>query len=189
MITLNDDSYISKGAERKCYAHPEDPSKLIKIQYKNGRNQNNLDVFYYNHLSKSPISYSHIPKCYQKVDTTKGEGLVFDAIKNYDGEYAQSIEEIITLNTLSHDVEKQLLNELKVYLKKNLIIFGDVVLSNILCQEFEEKKYKLIIVDGLGARRFGLQFWLHTHSKFLTKIRIYKQWKKVINNYNEIERK
>ncbi len=70
----------------------------------------------------------------------------------------------------------------------NMIVFGDVVLSNILCQEFKENEYKLIIVDGLGARRFGFKLWLHTRSKLFTKFRIKKQWKKLLDNYNDLKK-
>jgi len=187
LIKLTKDLYIAKGAERECYADPEDSSKLIKIQYNNAidRNQNDLDVFYYNYLKDRDISYSHIPKYYQNVKTNRGEGVLFDAIKDYNGEYSKSFEDVVLQKTLSAEMETTLLDELQLYLLNNMIVFGDVVLSNILCQEFKENEYKLIIVDGLGARRFGFKLWLHTRSKLFTKFRIKKQWKKLIQNYQE----
>ncbi len=188
LIILNKNLYIAKGEERECYIHPDDSSKLIKIQYKNIRNQNNLDIFYYNYLKNNTISYSNIPRYYQNIKTDKGDGVVFDAIKDYDGAYSKSFEDIIIKKTLSDKMEETLLSELESYLFENMIVFGDVVLSNILCQECKENKYKLIIVDGLGARRFGLKLWLHTHSKLFTKFRINRQWKKLLDNYHNLKK-
>ncbi len=188
MIKLNKDLYIAKGAERECYIHPNDTSKIIKIEYANviDRNQNKLDSFYYEYLKKNMVSYSNIPKYYQKVQTDKGEGIVFDAIKDYSGKYSKTFEDIIISKTLSTNIELSLLNELKLYLIDNMIVFGDVVLSNILCQEFRKNEYRLIIIDGLGARRFGFKLWLHTNSKLFTKFRISKQWKKLMKNYKQL---
>ncbi len=99
-----------------------------------------------------------------------------------------TFEEIVQKQILTNKEELALLNELKSYLETNNIVFGDVVLSNILCQKIDENNYKLIIVDGLGARRFGLKLYLHTHSKIFTKFRIKKQWSKLMRNYNQLKK-
>ena len=52
--------------------------------------------------------------------------------------------------------KKILINELKQYLEANGILFIDTSLTNIFCKKISKDKYKLIIVDGLGARRTGL---------------------------------
>ena len=33
MLELSEDSFLGKGAHKRCYQHPEDPSKCIKISY------------------------------------------------------------------------------------------------------------------------------------------------------------
>ncbi len=190
MIELNKSLYIAKGAERECYIHPDDTSKLLKVEYNNSidRNQNKLDIYYYTYLKKQNVSFSHIPKYYGTIETNKGDAVIYDSIKNYDNSVSKSFEEIIGEKKLSTLEEKQLLEELQTYLLTNLIVFGDVVLSNILCQEVSPNHYKLIIIDGLGGRRFGWKLWLHIHSKFYTKFRIAKQWKKLIKNYNLLKK-
>ncbi len=188
MIELTKDLYIAKGAERECYIHPNDSSKIIKIEFidKIDRNQNELDNYYYTYLEKQNISFEYIPKYYGTIETNKGNAVVFDRIKNYDDSLAITFEEIIKEQTLSNIEEKQLLKQLQLYLLDNLIVFGDVVLSNILYQEYKKDIFRLIIIDGLGARRFGYKLWLHTHSKIYTRFRIKKQWNKLMNNYTSL---
>lgn len=189
MLNVLDGLYLAQGAERKCYIHPNDNNKILKIEYSNNirRNQNELDIFYYNYLNQKNISYSHISKCYGTVETNKGNAVVFEFIKNYDNSIPYTFEEIIKNKTLSDKKELQLLNELQEYLIMNSILFGDAVLSNVLCQEFKKNKYKLVIIDGLGGRRFGFKLWLHTKSKLFSQYRIHKQFKKLINNRQKIK--
>lgn len=186
MLVLNDKLYIAKGAERKAFLHPEDSSKLIKVEYHNhiGRNQNDLDIYYYAYLKSKNVSYKHIPNCYGKVDTNMGRGVIFDIVIDYNNMLSKTFENIIIQKIISKDEQIKLLKELQIYLKSNFILFGDVVLSNILCQEYSPNRYRLIIVDGLGARRFGFKLWFHTHSKLFTKYRVMKQWKKLVKNYD-----
>lgn len=188
MIELNEDLYIGEGAERRAFYHPQDNSRLIKVEYNNiiDRNQNDLDIYYYEYLKKENISYEHIPRCYGRLETNMGSAVVFDVIKDYNGSLSKTFENIVTENLLPIDEQNILLQELKQYLEDNSILFGDVVLSNILCQEISSHNYKLMIVDGLGARRFGFKLWLHIHSKLFTKYRINKQWKKLLKNYNSL---
>ena len=57
MIELNENLYIGKGAERKCYLHPNDATKVIKIEYIDyiDRDQNRLDIYYNKHLTYSDL--------------------------------------------------------------------------------------------------------------------------------------
>ena len=54
----------------------------------------------------------------------------------------------------------------------NNILFVDCGLHNILVQEYEHKKYRLIVIDGLGGRRIGWRFYLYLKSKLFTKYKI-----------------
>ncbi len=189
MLTLDESMFIAKGSERKCYIHPEDDSKLIKIQFDNsiGRNQNDVDVFYYNYMTKHKKSFSHIPAFHGEVETNYGPGLVFSLIREYDKQPSKTFEQVVQEKLLSPELEIKLLSSLKRYLNENSIVFGDVVLSNVLCQEYEQGKYRLMIIDGLGSRRFNFKFWLQTHSSFFTKLRIKKQWRKFLSRYELVK--
>ncbi len=188
-MKLTDDMLIGKGSERECYMHPKDKTKVIKIQISNttNRNQNNLDRYYYEYLATKSISYKHIAKFYGVVDTDKGVGLVFENILNHDDKNSLMLETIIKDRLLSHDVLSGLLLELKEYLAHYHILFIDTVMDNILCQETQKGVFKLVIIDGLGARRFGLKLWLHIHCRVWTYFKIRQKWHKLLFDYNELK--
>lgn len=188
MITLSNDLFIAKGGERKCYIHPDDPTKLVKIQYDNSllRHQNILDLDYYQYLSQKLENFDNIATFFGEVETNFGSGLIFGAVKDYDGKFSKTFEDVIKSKKLTHEQELALITELARYLKQNMIVFGDVVLSNILCQELEPEHYKLVIVDGLGARRFNFKYWLQNRSNAYSIFRIKMQHKKMMRNYYQL---
>lgn len=182
MILLHNNLLFSKGSERACYIHPEDNKKVIKVIYhkKGNNNQNNLEFKYYQYLSKKDIEYTHITKCYGWVDTNIGKGLVFDRIVNYNGLTSKQLTYFLQNKLLSNSIEKQLIKELKQYLDKNNILFIDIATLNVLCQEVEDSKYRLVIIDGLGPKRDNLKFWIYKYSRLYCRYKNYKQWNKFL---------
>lgn len=184
-INLTKEFFIAKGGERECYIHPKDNSKVVKIIHRKGKNneQNQLEYKYTNFLKSKNRSFEHITKCYGFVDTNLGKGLVFDRVLDYTNDQSKSFKEYVLNSSLPIDTEKKLIEELKNYIFSNDILFIDVDLSNLFCKEYEKGKYKLIIIDGLGARRIGFRFSLYLKSKIFTKYKMKKQWKKFWQNY------
>lgn len=188
ILNLDKTLYLGKGRERAGYIHPKDNSKMIKIVYskQENLNQNELEYDYMNYLEKNNIPFSHITKCYGKILTNLGEGYIFDIVRDYDGEISKSFKEIVRNGILSKSLEKELIEELKNYIFKNNILFIDIALSNILCQEIKENKYKLILTDGIGGKRPGLKSKLYQYSKLFTRYKVIKQWEKFIDKYNRV---
>lgn len=186
-INLTKNFFIAKGGERDCYIHPNDNSKVVKIIHRKCKNneQNQLEFKYTNFLKSKNKSFEHITNCYGFVDTNLGKGLVFDRVLDYTNEQSKSFKECVLNSLLSLDTEKKLIEELKDYIFSNDILFIDVDLSNLFCKEYEKGKYKLIIIDGLGARRIGLRFSLYLKSKLFTKYKMKKQWEKFWQNYQK----
>jgi len=186
---LSDSLFIGKGNERLCYIHPEDATKVIKIAHKhqNARNQNAIEAIYNDYLEKRGIDFSHLTRCYGWIDIGETQGLVFGRVINSDGSKLFSLSQSITEHILDLDYHKKLLKDLENYLQDNCIIFADVSLDNVMCAKQKDGSYKLIIVDGLGARRLGLKFWLYRHVMIYTKYKLKHQWKKVMQNFNNLQ--
>ncbi|PHO09815.1 hypothetical protein CPG37_07325 [Malaciobacter canalis] len=191
MIKLEDKFLFSKGSERACYNHPLEKDKIIKILYnkKYKSNQNYLEYKYYKKLKTKNVSFSHIARCYGFIETSKGNGLVFEKITDYNGNTSRTFRDILLDETLSYTEEKKLLNELEHYLLKNNILFADSTTVNLLCKEYQINKYKLIIIDGLGAKREGLKFRLYLMFNFYNKYKIIKQWKIFLKNIDKVKKK
>jgi hypothetical protein len=181
-IILTDKYFIARGGERDCYLHPLDYKKVIKIVHGYSdilnRNQNDLDYKYFKFLEKLKVPFSHISKCYGYIDTNLGKGLIFDKVFDYNGKISISFLDTIIQNKFTKYEENELVEDLKNYLFKNNILFIDIGLYNVLCCEYEEGKYRLIIIDGLGGRRTGIKFWLYLNSRMFTKYKVMRSWKR-----------
>ncbi|AXX92897.1 hypothetical protein CPU12_03990 [Malaciobacter molluscorum LMG 25693] len=187
LYQINDDLMIAKGGERVCYLHPEDNTKVIKSVFSKGEHndQNKLEYIYMNYLKNRQKDLSHLTNCYGYIKTNIGKALVFDRVLNYDNTPAKSFRYMVANKILSLDEQKVLLDELKKYLEDNEILFVDTSLTNLFCPEVQEGKYKIIIVDGLGAKRMGFKFWLYRNSKLYTKYKIKRQWEKFMVMYKK----
>lgn len=194
-LILKEEHFIARGGERDCYNHPLDSSKVIKVLYKKDGvyaydgNRNNLEYKYYTFLEKSKISFSHIARCYNFVETNLGDGLVFDKVFDYDGKISSSFRQLLIEKKFTIQEENLLIEKLKDYIFENSILFIDCGVQNILCCEYEKNKYKLVIIDGLGAKREGLRSWLYLNSKTYTKYKIKRQWIRFIEKYKIFKKK
>lgn len=188
MIELHEDLLLGQGNARYCYIHPEDSSKLIKVEKTKDlkKQQNKIDYIYYAYLVSQNADLSFISTCFEWIETNIGTGLVFERIENFDDSEALTFEEVIIQRTISKTTQKLLLKQLKSYLEINSILFIDVSLSNIICKKVSADEWQLIIVDGLGARRLKLQFWLQRKIKMYAHFKIRKQWNVLMENYNKL---
>jgi hypothetical protein len=184
-LILDEKDFLAKGGERSCYIHPEDNKKLVKVIHakENLNQQNDVEEIYMNYLDKRSVDLSHIAKYYGKVSTNLGDGLIYERVLNYDGSETKSLRYSMVYKTIPLNILEELLQELKNYLEKNRILFVDTSLTNIFCKKIDNKNYKLIIVDGLGAKRLGFKFWLYRHCKIYTKYKIKRQWTKLMSMY------
>ncbi|WP_081757179.1 YrbL family protein [Aliarcobacter lanthieri] len=187
-LVLESENFFARGGERDVYKHPQDNSKIIKIERrdKKTRRQNELEFLYYEYLEKNCISQECIAKCYGFIETNLGTGLVFEKIVNYDNRVSKSFNTLLEEGCLSKKQELLLMDELREYIFENNILFVDVGFFNIICKEYEKNKFKLIIIDGLGGRRPGFKFSLYLKSYIFTSYKIKKQWKKTIVEYENI---
>jgi hypothetical protein len=186
-IILNNDLLLARGGERFCFIHPEDKLKIIKIlnpELKTHNQQNELEYTYYEYLySNHKIEdLLNIAQCFGWVNTNYGKGLMFQRILDFDGEQSKYFRYYLRNNLLSKQQEEYLLNDLKFFLEKNLILFIDVSTVNLFCKRTSENDYKLVIFDGLGARRKGIKLTFYMKSRLFSKYKIKKQWKKFLLN-------
>lgn len=187
-IDLKEKLYLGKGRERRCYVHPNDYKKVIKIVYRKDQklNQNEMEFKYIQYLHKNDIDFNHLTNCYGSIHTNLGTGFIFDRVLDFDNNQSQSFKDMVLNYTLTKDIEKQLILELKKYIFKNNILFVDIALSNILCQKTDDNKYKLIITDGIGGKRDGLKSKLYRYSKIFTRYKVKKQWGKFLKRYEKV---
>ncbi|AXH10230.1 hypothetical protein CP960_03695 [Malaciobacter halophilus] len=190
-VVLSNKYFLAKGGERDCYIHPNDNSKVIKIVHRKGKhnNQNELEYIYNKFLLNNAIPFTHLTKCIGFINTNLGQGLIFDRVLDYNNKQSSSFKDFLQNKLLSNEEENRLVEELKEFIFTYNILFIDVDLSNVFCCEYKKNNYRLVIIDGLGARRTGWRFNLYLKSRTFTKYKIKKQWKKFFKNFQNAKSK
>ncbi len=157
-ITLSEKDYISRGLHRKCYHHPEDANKCIKVNYNDGaEEETNREIAYYKHLIKRNVSFDALAKYYGPVSTNYGNGHIFELIRDYNGETAIPLEKYLANKSLTEKYFDQLvtgLKELKSALLKDRIITMTIKSKNILFQHLSDTNSRLVIIDNIGNSTF-----------------------------------
>lgn len=181
IVLLRESDMIGTGNERHCYIHPENNDLCIKIN-KNKyihRNQNKLEQYYFKQLIKRKAPFDHIAGYYGTVNTNKGEGLVFEYIKNEDGSPCNSIVDEVFANRITKEKLYNLLDDLRNHYIEHWISIGDVNTDQIKVQ-FRKNNVRLVLVDGLGTRRAGLKLLMVAKIPFFARRKTGKNWKKLI---------
>jgi hypothetical protein len=170
--TLNLAEFIGAGGQRECWRHPLDATLCVKVDRAGPVNhfENALELHYLRHLDTRKISSRHIPKAYQQVATSKGCGIVVELITGSDGKVAQTLENALLTGQITKLEALGLLTEMLHWLHKNGVIWNDVNFRNVVVAHTCTGRPYLVIVDGLGGRRFDLRYRLRC------KIKLLEQW-------------
>ena len=183
LIQLTEKDYISKGLHRKCYHHPDDQNKCIKINYNDGaEEETNREIAYYKHLIKRKISWDVLAKYYGPVTTNFGQGHVFELIRDYDGKIATPLEKYLYDEQLTQQYYSALvvsLKALKTALLKDRIITMTIKSKNILFQHLSSEKNRLIIIDNIGNSTF---IPIANYVGFFAKAKIERTWQRFLSS-------
>lgn len=177
-LKLDRAQLIGTGHERDCYEHPDDKQLCIKVEHtsKGSRKQNLLDHYYLTNIFGHNHQLKHIPRCYGWVNTEQGSGLTFERISGKNNSRALPLQEALETSQLSCNEAKSLLDEVYVELYENGIILADASINNIIVGATDNGDTRLFVVDGLGARRYGLKIKLRAHSLWISRRKLIKQW-------------
>ncbi len=165
---------IGMGKERACYVHPDDPRKAIKISIGEISVQSQREIKFYRKLQKrGGVDEKHIPKFYGLCETSLGQGIVVDLIRNYDGEISRPLNWYLAQGFSIEEFEL-CLEELVQSFLRNLIIFNhDLTIGNLLVQKLSMINLRLVAIDGLGDV-IAID-WLD-FLPFLVKRKIRRRW-------------
>jgi hypothetical protein len=176
MLKLDPGTLIGKGLHRECFEHPDNPHWCVKIVVAGNSNENHREAAYYEQLSRRGISWEMLTRFHGLVDTTMGEGAVFDLIKDYTGEVSGTLTRYLASDelTLAHSaVLAGALIALKAYLIENRVITMTLKTKNIVFQRSVDGKGNLVIVDNVGNSDF---IPAANYSAFLARLKIQRKW-------------
>jgi len=156
MIKLSKPLFIAQGTNRACYIHPDDKDKCIKVTISDDFSESQKEIKYYKFLEQQNISWNHISKHYNSIDTDLGTGEVFDLIRDDDGEISKTLSYYLQEDELTKNIINPitLLNELKEYTLQEGIVIKDLNTKNMLYQKIDNDNAKLILIDGVMNNDF-----------------------------------
>ncbi len=155
MILLSKQTPLGAGRHRKCYTHPDNARRCIKVIYNRdhgGDKEIRRELSYYAHLSRYLTDWSAIPRYYGTVETDCGTGYVYDMITDFNGAPSITLTEFAAQCRYEEDVAvlRRLLKKLKRYLLDNHIVTMSLKPQNILCQRISESEVVPVVCDNLG---------------------------------------
>ncbi len=157
MLTLESSSLIGRGLRRECYFHPEDENKCIKVVVAGDHKETAREQSYYRLLEKRNISWKMLARFYGNIETNRGEGAVFELIRDHNEEVSKTLEHYFSANNetdLNYQDLSRALPLLKQYLLKWKIVTMSLKPQNIVYQKINPTQGKLVVIDNIGNSDF-----------------------------------
>ncbi|MGV7090978.1 PhoP regulatory network protein YrbL [Siccibacter turicensis] len=182
MIHLSELTPLGTGRHRKCYPHPDDAQRCIKIVYNSGHGgdkETRRELKYYAQLSRRLKDWSGIPRYYGTVETDCGTGYVYDVITDFDGKPSVTLTEFVEQCRYPEDAKvlRHMLKVLKRYLHNNRIVTMTLKPQNILCRRISESEVVPVVCDNIGE---GTLIPLATWSGWFCRRKLARSWERFI---------
>ena len=199
MIDLDGLTPFAEGGNRKCFIHPDNPDRCLKVihpgllqkirnnkpWYKRFRSLESFDDNLREELaykqkalrSNNPKIWKHLAKWYGKTETSLGIASETELIKN-DNQIAETLESYLFTNGLTDEIKDSIEN-FHHWLRNNLVLTKNLIPHNLVLKK-ENNTLNIKIIDGLGSQSF-IPF--PSYSKFFAKRyverRIELMWRRI----------
>lgn len=175
MLNLEPEALVGKGLHRECYEHPEDPALCVKVVVAGDSNENRREARYYRMLSRRGISWNMLTRFHGLVETSLGEGALFDLVRDFNGDVSHQLDYYLDGQRYAKDVSR-CLGDMKAYLLENRIVTMTLKPKNILYQRLSEDTGKLVIVDNVGNTDFVP---LSNYIPILGRRKMVRKWRRL----------
>ena len=173
MIDLNGVTPFAEGGNRRCFVHPNNPNRCLKVihsgllqtimknkpWYKKLRSAESFDDNLrerdaYNQKAlrnDNSETWKHLAKWYGMVETTIGAASETELIKN-ENLVAETLESYLFANGFTDEI-KLSIEQFHDWLRKNLILPNNLIPHNLVLKRVNNDII-IKIVDGLGSQAF-----------------------------------
>ena len=185
MIDLSGSTPFAEGGNRKCFIHPAQSDRCLKVihpgllekiiknkpWYKKLRSKDSFDdnlreqeAYKQKALTvNNPEVWKHLAKWHGMVETSLGMASETELIKNNE-KVAETLENYLFANGLTDEI-KLAINPFHKWLRVNLILTKNLIPHNLVIKK-ENGEIIIKIIDGLGSQAF---IPLPNHSNFFAK--------------------
>ncbi len=176
MLRITSDLLVGKGLHREVFVHPDDPSKCIKIDVAGHGAEAAREAAYYRVLRKRGVPFTMLAGYHGYVDTDRGEGTVFDLIRDADGQVSRTLEYYLEdADELERNLDGLLeaLPRLHAYLLEWKVLTMNIKPKNLVYAKGCDGEGRLVVVDNIGNSDF---LPLCTHIGALASRKIQRKW-------------
>lgn len=171
MLKISAETIFGRGGYRDCHFHPTRTDRCLKVLqadkslaqlrsvdplYKRLRplshyDQNLRDFVAFQRFKKriKGIASSPLPEVDGLVETTLGQALCMELIRDGDGNVSQSLKEFIMQNGFTHQARQSLDTLENIHLDCALLI-RDPFPQNLVVQRLNNGRLRMLFIDGLG---------------------------------------
>jgi hypothetical protein len=169
---------IGMGKERMCFVHPEDPRLAVKVPIGDTNLQTRREIRFYRRLEKrGGVDCKHIPGFHGTCRTSRGDGIVVDLIRDFDGQISRPLGWYLGRGFPLEEFIPRL-DEVHHSFVENLIIFNhDLNIGNLLVKKTSISRFHLVAIDGLGD--VVAIDWLN-RIPFLARRKIRRRWQRLM---------
>lgn len=178
-LNLNNSMLIGVGSERKCFIHPHDDRKCIKITYKFGRRtvaRYKREIKYSLKYSNLPVHSRSIPQYFGKVETNLGDGQVFELVLDYDGNISNKLSEYIKTNETIISLKDKISDLYQSFLESRVLV-SDFHPGNLVIKKSSAENYNLVMIDGFGNSDF---IKICDYSHFFLKKKLIRKFRRML---------
>ena len=174
MINLDGIQPFAVGGNRRCYVHPENNYRCLKVTiqnqskkakqdapwYKKFRNESTFDdnireqkAYAQRALKKdNPEKWKHLARWHGMVETSLGLASETDLIRDNQNNIAITLEKYLFTYGMTNEIQKAI-EEFEKWLRSSLILTKNIIPHNIVLG-YEDGKIVLKIIDGLGSKSY-----------------------------------
>ena len=185
MIDLSGSTPFAEGGNRKCFIHPAQSDRCLKVVhpglleeiiknkpwYKKFRSKDSFDDNLREQeaykqkalMVDNPEIWKHLAQWYGMVETNIGMASETELIKSND-QIAKTLESYLFANGLTDEI-KIAINQFHQWLRDNLILTKNLIPHNLVIKNDKDEMI-IKIIDGLGSQAFVP---LPNHSTFFAK--------------------
>ena len=185
MIDLSDATPFAEGGNRKCFVHPNNKDRCLKVVhhgilekikkskpwYKKLRSSNSFDdnlreqaAYNQKALKKENQDlWTHLAKWYGMTETNIGMASETELVRNGE-EIAETLESYLFREGLTNEINMAIEN-FHLWLRKHLIFTKNLIPHNLVLYK-KDSQMIIKIVDGLGSQAF---LPLPNYSNFFAK--------------------
>ena len=199
MIDLDGLTPFAEGGNRKCFIHPDDPDRCLKVihpgllkkirknkpWYKKLRSLESFDDNLreeeaYNQKalkSDDPNTWKHLAQWYGITETSIGQASETELIRNND-QIAETLESYLFANGLTDEI-KNSIEKFHQWLRNYLVLTKNLIPHNLVLKK-ENDEMVIKIIDGLGSQAFiPLPNYFNFFAKRYVERRIELMWSRI----------